>query len=282
MNKHLVYARSPEWAALIERAEELTAGPYFSLLKDNGKTTAGLLNLPDRGPVFLKRVAVASWTAGFLDRLRGSRAARSLKGAALLKEAGFARPEPLAALEMRAAGLVRASYLISEALPRARVLSAFSLAEGQRNLVRLKRISETVAQEVRRLHDSGLYTRDMQETNLMLEENEGALRIYFIDLEDFRHLPVVPWRLRRLNLVHLDRSVGRFIGRARKLRFLYGYLGRRPERLVARRIIAGLLKVRDRLDRRGRRGQALSAPSTRVLGTGAAGASPCSSGSGQA
>jgi hypothetical protein len=279
MSKHLVYARSPEWAALIERAQELTAGPYFSLLKDNGKTTAGLLNLPGRSPVFLKRVAVASWTAGLLDRLRGSRAARSVKGAALLKEAGFARPEPLAALEVRTAGVVRASYLLSEALSGARVLSAFSLAGGQRNLDRLKRISDTVAREVRRLHDSGLYTRDMQDTNLMLEEDEGALRIYFIDLEDFRRLPAVPWRLRRLNLVHLDRSVGRFVGRACKLRFLYGYLGGRPERPVARRIIAGLLKLRDRLDRRGRRGQGLWARGRRILGAGAGGASPCSSGS---
>jgi Lipopolysaccharide kinase (Kdo/WaaP) family len=251
MNRHLVYARSSQWAALIARAEELMAGRCFRLLKDNGRTKAGFLTVPGEGAVFIKCVGAHSWAGGLIGRLQGSRAARSLRGAVLLKTAGFARPEPLAALEVRAAGSVRASYLASEALCGARMLSTFALGGGQnRNFARRRRIFEAVAREVRRLHDRGLYTRDMQETNLMLEEREGAFRIYFVDLEDFRRVGAVSWRRRRLNLIHLDRSIGRFVGRTTRLRFLYDYLGGRPQKDAARRLVSQLLALHNRLDRR--------------------------------
>lgn len=228
------------------------AGPPFRLVKDNGRTRAGFLTLPGQDPVFIKRVESHSWVAGLAGRLRGSRAVRSVRGAALLKEVGFARPEPLAALEVRVAGSIRLSYLVSEALCGARMLSTFALGDGQkRNFARRRRISEAVAQEVRRLHDRGLYTRDMQETNLMLEEREGALSVYFVDLEDFRRARAVSWRRRRLNLIHLDRSIGRFVGRTTRLRFLYDYLGGRPQKDAARRLVSELLELRTRLDRRG-------------------------------
>ena len=39
------------------------------------------------------------------------------------------------------------------------------------------------------MHEAGIYTRDLQETNIMVEERDGAMRFYFLDLEDFRHAP---------------------------------------------------------------------------------------------
>jgi hypothetical protein len=100
------------------------------------------------------------------------------------------------------------------------------------------------------MHEGGLYTRDLQETNLMLEAEHDGFRIYFIDLEDFVRARRVPRRRRLLNLVHLDRSVGRFVGRAGRLRFLYAYLGERPSRAEIRRTVGRLLQMRARLDRR--------------------------------
>jgi GAF domain-containing protein len=134
------------------------------------------------------------------------------------------------------------------------MLSAFALSDG-RNFLRRKWISEAVAREIRGMHDAGIYTRDMQETNLMLEARDHQLTIYFVDLEDFKRARKVSMRRRMLNLVHLDRSIGRFVCRSQRLRFFYNYLGERPAHDEALGLVEELLEIRNQVDRRrGRRG----------------------------
>jgi len=60
----------------------------------------------------------------------------------------------------------------------------------------------------------------------------------------------VGWRRRARNLIHLDRSIGRFLCRAARLAFLYAYLGGRPERAEARKIVHQLLVLREQMKRR--------------------------------
>src|SRR5271163_1678537 len=258
MRKLVLYARSPDWRAVVERADELMASPRFRVLKAEARTRAGFIEVDGGETVFVKRVEVGSWSRGIYARIRGSRAARSLAGAAMLKAHGLAHPEPLAAMDLYRAGAIRASYLVSQALINADSLSRFMLGPGGikgRNVHRRKQISDTVAAQIRRLHESGLYTRDLQETNIMVEEGEsGGFKVYFIDLEDFRRAANVTWDRRVLNLVHLDRSIGRFLCRAARLDFLYSYLGRRPDRASARKMIAEVTAARDAIDRRKRRG----------------------------
>jgi hypothetical protein len=258
MRTVVLYARSPAWRAVVERADELMASPDFRVLKSEARTLAGFLDVPGAGPAFLKRVEVSSWSRGVYARLRGSRAARSLAGAAMLRAQGFAHPEPLAAMDLYRAGAIRASYLVSRALINADSLSRFMLGPGEikgRNVHRRKQISDAVAAQIRRLHESGLYTRDLQETNIMVEENEsGGFKVYFIDLEDFRRAANVSLDRRILNLVHLDRSIGRFLCRAARLDFLYSYLGHRPDRAAARRMVAEVRAARESIDRRKRGG----------------------------
>ena len=254
MRRVVLYARSSEWRAVIERADELIASPNFRALKSEGRTIAGFLDLPGADPVFIKRVDVPSWSRGIYSRLTGSRASRAIAGAAMLSSHGFAHPEPLAAMDWYNVGAIRASYVLSRALPHADTLSRFALGPGEikgRDVRRRKRISDTVAKEVRRLHDSGLYTHDLQETNIMVEDDHaGGFKVYFIDLEDFRQSATVSWERRILNLVHLDRSIGRFLCRAARLDFLYAYLGKRPAGDEARKIVAEVLASRDDVNRR--------------------------------
>ncbi|MGH7923827.1 MAG: lipopolysaccharide kinase InaA family protein [Candidatus Binatus sp.] len=256
MRRVVLYARSPNWRAIVERADELMAPPDFRVLKSEARTRAGFIDVPGAGPAFIKRVEVPSWSRGLYTRLRGSRAERSLAGAAMLQARGFAHPEPLAAMDLYRAGAIRASYLVSRALINADSLSRFMLGPGEikgRNIRRRKQISDAVAAQIRRLHESGLYTRDLQETNIMVEDNKaGGFKVYFIDLEDFRRAPKVSWDRRILNLVHLDRSIGRFLCRAARLDFLYSYLGHRPDRAAARKIVAEVIAARRSIDRRKR------------------------------
>lgn len=254
MRSVVLYARAPEWRVMIGWADELIASTDFRAVKSEGRILAGFFDLRGADPVFLKRVEIPSWSRGIYARLRGSRAARSLAGAAMLSARGFAHPEPLAAMDSYRFGAIRASYILSRAISNADTLSRFALGPGEikgRDVRRRKRISDAVAKEVRRLHDSGLYTLDLQETNIMVEDDgSGGFKVYFIDLEDFRRAATVTWARRVLNLVHLDRSIGRFLCRAARLDFLYAYLGERPARAEARKVVAEILASRAAIDRR--------------------------------
>ncbi len=253
MATRALYVPSPDWAVMGERLDELLAGQDFRVLKKTPRTLAGMAWVDD-AEVFIKRVTSGSWVKGISARVCGSRARRTIRGAEILQRAGLSYPRLIAAFEQCQCGAVRASYVIVEHLHRPKILSRFALADG-RDFGWRQWLSERLAKTIRSLHDAGCYSLDLQETNLMLEAQGSELKVYFTDLEDFRWLRVVSPRLRLLNLVHLDRSVGRFISRAHRLRFLYNYLGDKPDRAEARALLAQLGRLRQRIERRKRRRQ---------------------------
>jgi hypothetical protein len=253
MATRTLYASSSEWAVVGARLDELLQGPGFRVLKKTSRTLAGIAQV-NGFEVFVKRVTNDSWIKGIIIRVCGSRARQTIGGVEILDGAGFSHPRLIAAFEHCRGGSVRASYVIVEYLYRPKILSRFALADG-RDFRWRQRLSELLAQTIRSLHDAGCYTRDLQETNLMLEAHDGSLKIYFTDLEDFRRLPRVPWRIRLLNLIHLDRSIGRFVSRAHRLRFFYNYLGGKPGRTEARALVFRLNRMHRRIDRRNSRRQ---------------------------
>jgi Lipopolysaccharide kinase (Kdo/WaaP) family len=275
MRTQVLYAREPRWREVAERAEELIGSSGFTPVKSEGRTLAGVLRLPDGNAVFIKRSAPSSWLRAALMPIAGSPALRALKGAALLDAAGIPHPSPLAAAETVGRGAVHASYLVSEALLDGDTLSRFALGPGQikgRDARRRRRILDNVARQVRRIHDARLYTRDLQETNVMVADDEGqGFRVWFLDLEDFRRLRRVGWPLRARNLIHLDRSIGRFLCRAARLAFLYAYLGGKPGRADARRIVRELLDLRARMERRHARRAGVALATTHTPRTEASG-----------
>ena len=252
MRSRILYARSPQCAALLARADELFACAEFREVKNITRNRAGFLTTAE-GAVFIKRFAPGSWVRGILERLRGSRAARSLRAAEMLTRAGFLAPAPLAAREDLAPGVIRTSWLLSEALTGAQIFEPLYRARTCSGASRRRssgvRRSARSRQCVRRLHDAGLFTSDLQETNLMLDDSQGALRIHFVDLDGFRRLARVSWKRRRRNLVQLDRSVGRFMSRPERLRFLYQYLGAGWDRPAVRTLVRQLMRERDRKER---------------------------------
>jgi tRNA A-37 threonylcarbamoyl transferase component Bud32 len=252
MRQRVIYAEPPRWATLIAEAPSLVESRAFCPLKDEGRTRAGFLDCDGGAKAFIRRSRARSWAAGLVERIRGSRARRSLRGAAMLERAGFRCPKPLAAMEMLSAGSIRESYILTEALEDAERFSVFALGPSvaeRRGYRRRKTAGDAVAREVRRLHDARLYTGDLQETNIMVAERDGAPAVYFVDLEDFHLTRFVSWRRRMLNLVHLDRSIGRFVGRAAKLAFLYAYLGGRPEREARGKLVGDYLRLRQGVER---------------------------------
>lgn len=253
MGLRTLYARSPGFGRLLEQAEASIAGADFVIIKDIPRNRAGFLADPLEGWVFIKRFATKSWPEGIVERLRGSRAARSLRAATYLREAGFSCPAPLAAAEFSRWGSIRRSYLVSQALIVPLIMSTF--LDRRRGGLRVQRswryqVLGEVARCVRRLHESGLFTSDLQETNLMLAEGSGGLAIYFVDLDGFRRMRRVGWRRRRRNLVQLDRSIGLFLSRGERLYFLREYLGRdKLSRPQLRALVSDIFRERRRKDR---------------------------------
>jgi tRNA A-37 threonylcarbamoyl transferase component Bud32 len=262
MRSRMLFAADPEWALLGEQFGEQPGdpmnGPGFDSVKVTRRTRAGFLVHAGR-EAFVKRVDSAGCGKGILARVFGSRARRALRGAKLLAEGGFAHPRPLLLMETIAGGSIRASYMATEPLRGAKVLSRFALGRARSPGLR-RTVSKRVAAEIRRLHDTGIYTRDLQETNLMIEDRGGELMLYFLDFEDFRRVSQVSLETRLLNLVHLDRSVGRFVSRSLRLRFFYDYLGRRLARDEARELMRQYAAVRARVERRARRRLSVSIP----------------------
>jgi tRNA A-37 threonylcarbamoyl transferase component Bud32 len=262
MRSRVLFAADPDWALLGKQLAEQFGDPLdspgFENIKVTKRTRAGFLVHVER-EAFVKRVDSGGYGRGLLARVFGSRAWRALRGAKLLAEGGFAHPRPLLLIETLVAGSVQASYVATEPLRGAKVLSRFALGKARSPALRRK-VSERVAAEIRRLHDAGIYTRDLQETNLMIEERGGQLALYFVDFEDFRRAAQVSFERRMLNLVHLDRSVGRFVSRSLRLRFFYDYLGRRPARDEARQVIRQYAAVRARVERRAKRRSSVDIP----------------------
>jgi tRNA A-37 threonylcarbamoyl transferase component Bud32 len=255
MRMQILAARTSAWAAVVEQSNQLIDGAGFRPIKRSARTVAGFI-VVDGTAIFVKRVDEGSRLKGWTKRVRGSRAQRVLRGAAMLEAAGFACPKPLAAAEARTMGAVQTSYVISEALDGAHIMSKVVLAGGRGNFRHRRVVLGVVAREIRRLHDAGIYTLDLQETNLMLSGGDGAgWRVLFVDLEDFRIARTVSERRRLLNLVHLDRTIGRYLQRTQKLRFLYHYLGARPRRDEGRRLIKRFFVLRARAQRRAHRHQ---------------------------
>ncbi len=256
MRQRVLYAESPKWGLVIQAADDLVKSSAFTPVKAEGRTRAGFLRLADGSAVFLKCSDARGWIAGTYDRLRGSRSTRALRGARTLREAGFQCPRPLAAMDVIDSAAIVRSYLLSEALDHADILSHFALgpAVGIRHgYARRKAASEALARELRRLHDAGIYSEDLQETNIMVKQHGEALTIYFLDLEDFRRARRVSRKRRMMNLVHLDRSIGRFVGRAGRLAFLYSYLEAAADRRERRRMLAYYRRLREAVDRAHRR-----------------------------
>jgi hypothetical protein len=253
MRMRILAARTPAWAAVVAQGNELINGPGFRPLKRSSTRTIAGFIVVDGATVFIKCVNEGPPLKGWARRLLGSRARRVLQGAAVLKAAGFSRPEPFAAAEARSMGAVLKSYVISEALVDARVMSEVVLAGCRRNFRRRCVVLDVIANEIRRLHDAGIYTLDLQETNLMISEgNDAEWKIHFVDLEDFRNARTVSERRRMLNLVHLDRTIGRFLPRTQRLRFLYNYLGRRLGRGEGQRFLSRYFVLHARAGRHSR------------------------------
>src|SRR5579862_8786083 len=185
---------------------------------------------PDDAPA---RVFVRQATrGGLIGTLLGGlyvgvdRPLRELRAATVARTAGVSVPEPLAVLVTRVGGLFCRFTVIAREVENAQdLLTLASAPTGTRKREMLDR----VADEMRRLHDSGVYHADLTMKNILM----SGQAVYIIDLDKATLAPRRDERLDVMNLSRLNRSVVKLLGprgfvtRTDKLRFLRRYLGGR-------------------------------------------------------
>jgi len=176
-------------------------------------------------------------------RLRGSKAWRSWRASLALQQAAVATPEPLMWIEARAAEgpsffVCRRLNDILEARYYFRALEAGREREDFPQLDAVTVIEE-IGGSIRRLHDAGIWHRDLSIGNVLLveaKEEDEQTEIHFIDLNRARIE-------RRLTTLQRTRDLSRLrIFRADlQERFLIAYWGAETGGLWHRRLLYSLL-----------------------------------------
>lgn len=138
-----------------------------------------------------------------LRPLTGSKAIRSFRIAAILRNAGVATPRPLIAWDRQDRRNGSASYYITEEIP-----DATTLRETLRSPAAFETERETLlpdlARLVRGMHDAGILHRDLTIGNFLVAPKpiEGN-RIFLIDLSRAVHLGRIPLLLRLVDLARM-------------------------------------------------------------------------------
>lgn len=238
--------------------EAVLVAPATHVLKASPRVTVAIAPTAD-GPVVLKRFREHTLARVLATMALGSSAHRVWQAAALMRAAGFAVPEPVAALEDRRLGVALRSCALArwvEGPPLDEVWHARSGA-ARRSL------TLAFADYLRRLHAAGLYPQDLRAANVLVTaENPPAFVL--VDLDRVRRYGRLSWRRRRKNVVQVHRSVGRGAPRRESLRFLRRYLGDPPAAEV-RRVAAEIAAMGRRKDAEyaRRRGIAMPRPDER-------------------
>jgi hypothetical protein len=149
---------------------------------------------------------------------------RELRAAAVARTAGVGVPEPLAVLVTRVLGPFCRFTVITREVENAQDLLTFASGPDSHEK---REVLGRVADEMRRLHESGVYHADLTMKNILL----SGKAVYIIDLDKAMLAAGRNERLDMMNLSRLNRSIVKLLGthgtitRTDKLRFLRRYLG---------------------------------------------------------
>ena len=222
------------------------------ILKFEKKIRVGYVPLQIGGVtgVYLKQHNALSFGRRFASLFVASAAMRSLSGAAVLLQAGFATARPIAAVEYRRHGLLTKSLYLSEEITGAKTGGAFwcenlAALEGVEGYRKRRAFLRKLARLIKSLHDKRIYHNDLKVSNVLVQEERTLTEDPFslIDLQGLRKCFYVSRRRKIKNLAQLNRTLGVSLTRAEKVYFLGAYgdyriSNRRKKRDFIQRILA--------------------------------------------
>jgi hypothetical protein len=138
-----------------------------------------------------------------LSPLKGSKALKSYRTACYLLAQGLSTPVPLGACVTRRWGFVQSNLYVTEDISNYITLREYcaTMPDGPQGIDEIMRL---VAVYTRRMHDSGLWHRDLFLANFLMTGKTGKRRLYLIDLNRTRRLPYLPVWLRALDIARME------------------------------------------------------------------------------
>ncbi|ETW93502.1 MAG: hypothetical protein ETSY1_38905 [Candidatus Entotheonella factor] len=135
--------------------------------------------------------------------LKRSRAMKAYSTACHLLSHHLHTPLPLGVFEERHWGFVKYNVLATEAILDYVTLRQYreSLPESPEEI---EDVLKLAADYTRRVHDCGIWHRDMVLSNFLMTGLPGQRRLYLIDLNRAYRLPAVPMWLRAFDIARMD------------------------------------------------------------------------------
>lgn len=188
--------------------------------------------------------------AAVAECLRGSRAARAVRGAEQLRGLGILHPEAVAIAERRRPGRVIESFLLTRFLAGSTPLPALMpelFAEPRRR----RAVAFEIGRVIGSLHAAGLDHADLKHSNLLITAED---RVALLDLDSLIPPRRPTWKRRVRALGQLEAFASDLypeLPRSDRARVLCGYFEREPSLHARRRELIGEVGrwVLRRLDR---------------------------------
>jgi hypothetical protein len=229
------------------------------IVKDEKKTKVGRLTVrigDKEHLLYLKQFNSFSLRYRLLSLFASSRAFRSLRGAAILRDAGISTVIPVAAVENRAWGMLTNSFFISEEIGGGTTTDAYWVRElrplgGREGKDRRRGFLRDLARLFRSLHTEHIYHNDLKDANILAARDKatGSVAFFLLDLDGVKRYSRLSKRRRLKNLVQLHRTLGRHMRRPEKLYFLKTYLGSGSgDRMLKRHLSSNVLRQTHRVD----------------------------------
>ncbi|MGH7927850.1 MAG: lipopolysaccharide kinase InaA family protein [Candidatus Binatia bacterium] len=224
---------SPSMIEQLADADHLLERPDCEIIKDQRKIKVGRVLLQwnaEKMVVYIKRYNAFSLRYRLQSLLARSGAAKSLRGAAILREAEIPTGTPIAAVEVRRWGMLDKSFYLSEEIAAAKTANAYwcenlKSIPGAEGFRMRRRFLTELSRLFRRLHQQRIYHNDLKDFNILVRRDQADReKLFLLDLEGVRRCCYLPRHRRVKNLVQLNRTLGQFLSRAERLGFLRSYL----------------------------------------------------------
>jgi serine/threonine protein kinase len=177
-----------------------------------------------RETVYWKECRLYGPRAWWRDFFRGPKAKLEFDRARTLTARGIATVEPLAWGRM-AGFWPPASFLITRALADTTPLDDYLLLHPPLTAAERRRLTESLAAFVARLHDAGVTHPDLHPGNLLVRESGGQPEFFLIDVHDIQLSLPLGRAARHANLAVLNRWFQIRATRTDRLRFWRAYGG---------------------------------------------------------
>lgn len=177
--------KTPRFIESIFDCGSLLSHPSCQLLLDSrNRVGRTVLFLSDQRS---RQVVIKEFRTQGIDRLKSailpSKARKAWRGAGALYNRRLNTPCPIAFLERRKGRFVFESYFLSEAVENVQEIRYLFSSLSQEML---KKLIATVAGDVRRSHDEGIYHRDLSDGNILVELDPEDSQLFFIDTNRIR------------------------------------------------------------------------------------------------